>query len=174
MTTPICLQPIGIVHSPHRDPDQTPIQPVFAAGVPGTAEVFPAFAQGLRDLDGYSHLWLIYLFHQAKPARLIVTPYLDDVPRGVFATRAPCRPNPLGLSLVRLVRCAGNLLHLEDVDILDGTPLLDIKPYVRRFDVREDARCGWHDDVNEAEVQRRGRARTGEANREEADGTGCQ
>ena len=154
--------PIGIIHSPHDSADHVPIQPVYAAGVAGTAEVFPQFEEGLADLEGFSHVWLIYVFDRAGSAQLMVKPYLDDVPRGVFATRAPCRPNPLGLSLVRLVLRRGRILHLQDVDILDGTPLLDIKPYVGRFDIREHARCGWQDKVDEHVARRRGRRASGE------------
>jgi tRNA-Thr(GGU) m(6)t(6)A37 methyltransferase TsaA len=159
MSHTICLKPIGVIHTPHRDADRTPIQPVYAPGVPGTAEVFAQFEEGLTDLDGFSHLWLLYPFDRAGAAKLTVKPYLEDAAHGVFATRAPTRPNPIGISLVRLVRREGRVLHLEDVDILDATPLLDIKPYVQRFDVREDARCGWIDRIDEAAAQARGRRR---------------
>jgi len=151
------FRPIGVVRSPHTRAEDTPIQPRFAEGIPGQVEVFPEFEPGLKDIDGFSHVYLLYVFDRAGPARLLVTPYLDDVPRGVFATRAPCRPNPLGLSLVRLVRRDGKVLHLEDVDILDGTPLLDIKPYVGRLDAREGARCGWLDEIDEESARVRGR-----------------
>jgi len=157
MTPTISLYAIGIVRTPHRDPDQTPVQPVYALGVPGTAEIFPEYEEGLIDVEGFSHLWLVYSFDRADAPKLTVKPYLNDVPRGVFATRAPPRPNPIGLSLVRLVRRDGRVLHLEDVDILDGTPLLDIKPYVRRFDVRDDVRSGWVDGIDEATAQQLGR-----------------
>jgi tRNA-Thr(GGU) m(6)t(6)A37 methyltransferase TsaA len=157
MTESLCLQPIGIIHSPHQDADQTPVQPVYASGVCGTAEIFAQHEKGLVDLEGFSHVWLIYFFDRAAPPMLTVKPYLEDEPHGLFATRAPCRPNPIGLSLVRLIRREGRIVYLEDVDVLDGTPLLDIKPYVRRFDVREDARCGWLDRIDEASAQVRGR-----------------
>jgi len=153
----ITLRPIGVIHSPHKRAEETPIQPVYAQGIEGSVEIFPEYADGLRDLEGFSHIYLIYHFHRAGPARLIVKPFLEDVPRGVFATRAPVRPNPIGLSLVRLVRREGNVLYLEDVDILDGTPLLDIKPYVSRFDSRENARCGWQEGVDEGTARVRGR-----------------
>jgi tRNA-Thr(GGU) m(6)t(6)A37 methyltransferase TsaA len=153
---PITYQPIGVIHSPHQAVRETPIQPIFAQGIAGTAEVFAEYAEGLRDLEGFSHIYLIYHFHRAPPARLTVKPFLDDTPRGVFATRAPSRPNPIGFSLVRLVRREGHILHLEDVDVLDGTPLLDIKPYVARFDHRENARSGWQEDVGEETAQVRG------------------
>jgi tRNA-Thr(GGU) m(6)t(6)A37 methyltransferase TsaA len=151
------LRTIGFVRSPHTKAEQTPIQPSFATGIPGIAEIDPAYAEGLADLDGFSHIWLLYVFDRAGAAQLRVKPFLDDVPRGVFATRAPCRPNPIGLSLVRLVRRVAGTLHLEDVDVLDGTPLLDIKPYVGRFDRRENVRCGWLDRVDESTADQRGR-----------------
>ena len=157
MTDEISFRPIGVIHSPHTTPEKTPIQPVFATGVNGTVVVESDYEQGLADLDGFSHVWLIYLFHRAGAPRLTVKPYLEDVPHGVFATRAPCRPNPIGLSLVRLVRREGCTLHLEDVDMLDGTPLLDIKPYSSRFDVRADARCGWLDKIDHGTAHSRGR-----------------
>jgi tRNA (adenine37-N6)-methyltransferase len=150
-------QAIGVVHSPHKRAQETPIQPVYARGIAGRAEIFPEFAEGLRDIEGFSHLHLLYLFHVAGPMRLSVQPFLEDAFHGVFATRAPGRPNPIGLSLVRLVRREGNILHLGDVDLLDGTPLLDIKPYIKRFDVREDVRCGWQENIDETKAQERGR-----------------
>ena len=153
----IVYRPIGVIHSPHTDPKATPIQPVYAQGVAGRAEVLPEFAEGLQDLEGFSHVYLLYHFHRAREVRLVVKPFLEDTPHGVFATRAPCRPNPIGMSLVRLVRREGAVLHLEDVDVLDGTPLLDIKPYIGRFDVRENVRCGWQEGVDEATAKRRGR-----------------
>lgn len=155
--TAIIYRPIGLIRSEHTVAEKTPIQPVYAQGCPGRAEVFPEFADGLMDLDGFSHVYLIYSFHRAGPARLSVKPFLQDVERGVFATRAPCRPNPIGLSIVRLLRREGNVLHLDGVDILDGTPLLDIKPYIARFDHIETTRNGWQDEVDEETARRRGR-----------------
>jgi tRNA-Thr(GGU) m(6)t(6)A37 methyltransferase TsaA len=139
------MQPIGVIHSPFTEPAGTPIQPAMAEGVEGRVEVFPDYTAGLKDLDGFDRIWLIYQFDRAAPPRLLVTPFLDDVPRGVFATRAPCRPNPIGLSSVRLERVEGGVLYVRDVDILDGTPLLDLKPYVPRFDHFDVRRCGWLD-----------------------------
>ena len=152
----ITLRPIGIIHSPHTHPDATPVQPIYAEQVSGRAEIYPEFSAGLCDLEGFSHIYLLYQFHRAGSARLSVKPFLDTRERGVFATRAPCRPNPLGMSLVRLVRREGNVLHLLDVDMLDGTPLLDIKPYVARFDARADVRCGWQDQIDEVTARRLG------------------
>jgi tRNA-Thr(GGU) m(6)t(6)A37 methyltransferase TsaA len=120
-----------------------PIQAASSRGVGGTIELNPDLSEGLRDLEGFSHLILLYHFHCAGELRLQVRPYLDDQAHGVFATRAPCRPNGIGLSVVRLERIAGATLHIRDVDVLDGTPLLDIKPYVPQFDDRTDARIGW-------------------------------
>ena len=114
--------PIGVIHTPYAEPKGTPIQPKFAAGAAGTVEVFKPYVEGLSDLEGFERIWLVYWFHKSAPARLTVTPFMDTVARGLFATRAPCRPNPIGISPVRLVRVAGNVLHVEDVDILDGTP----------------------------------------------------
>ncbi|MBN2447817.1 MAG: tRNA (N6-threonylcarbamoyladenosine(37)-N6)-methyltransferase TrmO [Phycisphaerae bacterium] len=153
----IVLRPIGVIHSPHTTPEKTPIQPAFASGIAGTIEVEPAYEEGLADLEGFSHIWVLFAFDRAGEVKLKVKPFLDDTPRGVFATRAPRRPNPIGLSLLRLVRREGRVLHVEDVDILDATPLLDIKPYSGRFDVREGARCGWLDKVDEESARRLGR-----------------
>ena len=109
----------------------------------GYVEIFPEFVQGLKDLEGFSHIILLYHFHLSKPFSLLVKPYLDDELRGVFATRAPSRPNPIGLSIVQLLSIEENILRIRDVDIVDGTPLLDIKPYVPKFDHRENAKIGW-------------------------------
>ena len=137
------LKAIGVIHSPFTEPAGTPIQPTVARGAEGTVEVFPEFVGGLQDLEGFERIWLLYWFDQAVPARLRVVPFLDKAERGIFATRAPCRPNPIGLSVVRLNGIEGNALMIEDVDILDGTPLLDIKPYVPAFDAYPDASSGW-------------------------------
>lgn len=136
-------QHIGIVHSPFHEPEGTPIQSTGAVGVQGTVEIFPEFAQGLRDLDGFSHIILMYHFHRSDGFTLLVTPFMDSVQRGVFATRAPRRPNPIGLSVVRLNKLQNQTLHIEGVDILDGTPVLDIKPYVPEFDHYAVDRIGW-------------------------------
>jgi tRNA-Thr(GGU) m(6)t(6)A37 methyltransferase TsaA len=138
------LTPIGFIHSPHRQAEGTPIQPRWAAGIQGTVELFPEFALGLRDLDGFDRIWLLYWFDRACVARLEVVPYLDTQTRGVFATRAPSRPNPIGLSCVRLLAIKGAQLRVAELDVLDGTPLLDIKPYVPDFDVFPAERVGWY------------------------------
>ena len=150
------LRAIGVVRSDLRDPSTTPIQPVYARGVPGRVEVLPEYEEGLTDLEGFSHIHLLYVFHRSPGPQLRLKPFLQDLERGVFATRAPHRANPIGMSLVRLVRREGSVLHVKDVDVLDGAPLLDIKPYVPRFDVRDGARAGWQEDVDEETAVRRG------------------
>lgn len=137
------LDPIGVIRSPFTQAAGTPIQASMAEGATGTVEIFPAFAAGLKDLDGFDRIWLLYWFDRAVAPKLIVTPYLDDQPHGVFATRAPARPNAIGMSAVRLLCIDICTLHVADVDILDGTPLLDIKPYVPQFDHLSAERTGW-------------------------------
>ncbi len=139
----IRYHPIGIIHSPFHDISGMPIQPSGAKGIEGTIEVREDLTDGLRDLDGFSHIIVIYHFHKSQGYALRVTPFLDKTPRGVFATRAPRRPNPIGMSVVELVKIEGNVIHIENVDILDGTPLLDIKPYVPEFDTQRTPRIGW-------------------------------
>lgn len=139
----IVFRPIGIIHSPHRELAGMPIQPTAAAGIKGSVVVASALQEGLMDLEEFSHLILVYYFHEAKSPEMRVKPFLDDVKRGVFATRAPRRPNGIGISVVKLLAVEGNILEIENVDILDGTPLLDIKPYVPDFDERDEVRIGW-------------------------------
>ncbi len=138
------LHPIGVIHSPFNDKGQTPIQPSRSDAV-GTVEVLPEYVEGLKDLDGFSHIMLFYVFHKSSGYSLTVTPFLDTQPRGLFATRYPARPNPIGFSIVHLLKIEGNLIEVDGIDVLDGTPLLDIKPYVPEFDVRANARAGWLD-----------------------------
>jgi len=153
----IFYTPIGIIHSEHTTPEKTPIQPVYAQDCRGQVEVFPDYAEGLADLDGFSHIYLLYHFHRSGPARLRIKPFLQDMERGIFSTRAPCRPNGIGLSVVQLEKRQQNILHVTGVDILDGTPLLDIKPYTAKFDLWKTGSNGWQDEVNEATAQRLGR-----------------
>ena len=134
---------IGVIHSPFKEAKGTPIQPIGAEGVDGTIEVDPEYCAGLKDIDGFSHLILLYHFHLTGGYSLEVRPYLDTATHGVFSTRIPGRPNPIGLSVVRLVKVENCTLHIQDVDIVDGTPLLDIKPYVPAFDLRETDQIGW-------------------------------
>jgi tRNA-Thr(GGU) m(6)t(6)A37 methyltransferase TsaA len=151
----ITYKPIGVIHSPFKEPKGTPIQPEGARGIDGTVEVFPEYAEGLKDLEGFSHIILIYHFHLSKGASLTAKPFMDSESRGVFAMRGPSRPNPIGISVVRLVRIEKSILHIQDVDIVDGTPLLDIKPYVPRFDVRAADSIGWlEENVHKVETSK--------------------
>jgi len=138
------MKPIGIIHSPFSDKSQTPIQ-ASRSQAKGMVEVFPEYTDGLQDLEGFSHIYLFYIFHQSSGYSLTVKPFLDDCLHGVFATRYPERPNPLGMSIVRLLTRRDNLLDIEGVDMLDGTPLLDIKPYVPEFDIRTGTANGWYE-----------------------------
>jgi tRNA-Thr(GGU) m(6)t(6)A37 methyltransferase TsaA len=135
--------PIGVIHTPFTDLEGMPIQPTGAAGVKGTVEVFEKYRPGLKDLEGFSHIILIYRFHGSSGFELQVVPFLDLESRGLFATRAPKRPNPIGLSIVQLDKIENGILHIQNVDILDNTPLLDIKPYVPEFDAPKKVRTGW-------------------------------
>jgi tRNA-Thr(GGU) m(6)t(6)A37 methyltransferase TsaA len=135
--------PIGIIHTPFMELEGMPIQPPGAVGIKGTVEVFEEFRSGLRDLDGFSHIILLYHFHRSYGFKLRVVPFMDSEERGLFATRAPKRPNPIGFSVVQLDRIKDGVLYIRDVDILDGTPLLDIKPYVPEFDAQKEVRTGW-------------------------------
>ena len=139
----IHFQPIGLIHSPFTDTSGMPIQPSGALGVQGWVEIEPEFQPALQDVDGFSHLILLYHFHRVQEMELKLKPFLDTEERGLFATRAPKRPNPIGLSVVKLLKVEGNILRIENVDILNGTPLLDIKPYVPYFDRPDVERVGW-------------------------------
>ena len=134
---------IGIIHSPFNSLEEMPIQPTSDTSAPGTIEIFPEYADGLKDLEGFSHIYLLYHFHMVRQANLLVTPFLDSDPRGIFATRAPRRPNPIGLSLVELIHIKNNLIYVEKLDVLNETPLLDIKPYVPEFEHTKEVRVGW-------------------------------
>ncbi len=134
---------IGVIHSPFKTLESMPIQPMGAKDIEGIVDVFPEYEEGLQDLEGFSHIILLYHFHQVRRVNLKVIPFLDQQERGVFATRAPVRPNPIGLSIVELVSREKNVLFVKNVDILDGTPLIDIKPYVEKFDHPTSSRAGW-------------------------------
>jgi len=153
--TGITFTPIGTIHSPFSDPRDMPIQPVGARGIRGTIELDPAYATGLKDLTGFSRIILLYHLHRSEGYTLEVVPFLDTTPHGIFATRAPRRPNAIGLSVLRLVAVDGTTLHVEDIDILDGTPVIDIKPYVPAFDAYPDERAGWLTTTSEAARTRR-------------------
>jgi tRNA-Thr(GGU) m(6)t(6)A37 methyltransferase TsaA len=146
------LTKIGVIHSPYKQATGTPIQPCRAGISPGYAVLRPEFAGGLQDLAGFERVWLIYYFHRAAAARMSVVPYRDAVERGLFATRVPARPNAIGMSCVRLLDVGQNILRLAEVDILDDTPLLDIKPYVPQYDNYPVQRCGWLDTVPDKAV----------------------
>ncbi len=138
------LEPIGLVHSPFTSQAGVPVQPALAGPKDeGTIEIYEQFAAGLDGLDGFERIWVVSWFHRAGPVRLRVTPYLERQERGLFATRAPSRPNPIGISPVRLLRRTGPLLYVADLDLLDGTPVLDLKPYAPTFDVFPASRQGW-------------------------------
>jgi tRNA-Thr(GGU) m(6)t(6)A37 methyltransferase TsaA len=138
------LRPIGFIYSPFTQKAETPIQSVRSHAI-GRVEVDPEFSEGLNDIDGFSHIILLYIFHESDGYELQVKPFLDNELHGLFSTRYPYRPNPIGLSVVRLLKREGNILEIEGVDVLDGTPLLDIKPYVADFDIRQDTRSGWYE-----------------------------
>ena len=137
------FQPIGVIHTPFAKPDGMPIQPAGGAGVKGTVEVFAEYRSGLKDLDGFSHIILLYHFHRSLGFSLRVVPFMDSEARGLFATRAPKRPNPIGISVVQLDKIEDGVIYIRNVDVLDGTPLLDIKPYVPEFDAQLHVRTGW-------------------------------
>ena len=139
----IIYKPIGIIYSPFKNIEGVPIQPAGAEGIKGQVKVYSKYAEGLADLEGFSHLILLYHFHLSKGYSLKVVPFLQNTEHGVFATRAPKRPNHIGISVVKLEKTDGNLIYVENIDIVDGTPLLDIKPYVSFFDNVKDERTGW-------------------------------
>jgi tRNA-Thr(GGU) m(6)t(6)A37 methyltransferase TsaA len=138
------MRPIGTIYSPLMEKEQAPIQAIRSQVI-GRIEIFPEFADGLQDIEGFSHIFLLYAFHCSSGYSLHVKPFLDDKEHGLFATRHPNRPNPIGLSLVKLLSRQDNRLTVEGIDTLDGTPLLDIKPFVTEFDMRRDGKSGWYE-----------------------------
>jgi tRNA-Thr(GGU) m(6)t(6)A37 methyltransferase TsaA len=146
MVESIQVEPIGVIETPFQDPAGTPIQPSRARGARGKVRIDPRFRQGLKDLEGFERIWLLYWFHRTPAPRLLVTPFLDTQERGVFATRSPCRPSSIGLSVVRLLAVGEDCLEVEDIDVVDGTPLLDVKPYVPEFDCYPESKAGWFDE----------------------------
>jgi tRNA (adenine37-N6)-methyltransferase len=142
------IEPIGVIETPFREADGTPIQPSRANGARGRVRIEPRFQAGLKDLAGFERIWLIYWFHKTPGSSLLVTPFLDHRQRGVFATRSPARPSPIGISVVRLLAVQEGVLEVAEVDIVDGTPLLDIKPYVPEFDCYSNSNAGWFDESN--------------------------
>jgi len=139
----VCYYPIGVIHSPYKRCEETPNQGRFNRDVEGRVELYPQYEEGLKDIEGFSHIILLYSFHLSTSHPLLVIPFRDDEPRGVFATRSPRRPNNIGMCIVELTRREGNILHFLGVDVVDGTPLLDIKPYVPSFDESGEVRIGW-------------------------------
>ncbi len=152
----IDFQSIGTIRSPHKELSKIPIQPVFCKGIEGKVILNDQYIEGLKDLDEFSHIYLFFYFNKSEKTCLQLRPYLSDEKYGIFATRAPHRPNKLGMSLVRLLRIEDNILYVSDIDILDGTPLVDIKPYIRRFDSIEISKSGWQDSIQDDDVLIRG------------------
>lgn len=139
----ITIVPIGVIRTPHKNIKNMPIQPLAAAGVKGHIELEPEYIDGLKDLEGFSHITLFYNFHKISGYELQVIPFMDTEKRGIFSTKAPKRPNAIGLSTVKLLGIEGNVLYIEQVDMLDGSPLIDIKPFYPRYDNREGCTIGW-------------------------------
>lgn len=139
----IIMNPIGVIHSPYKEPKDIPIQGIFKNAVEGRVQLKKEYIKGLRDLDGFSHAILIYYFHKSPTEKIEGKPFLEENTHGIFAIRSPHRPNHLGFSIVKISRIKGNIIYFTGVDMLDNTPLLDIKPYVKYFDSREDVTCGW-------------------------------
>ncbi len=145
ITVSIVIEPIGIIHSPYTEPAGMPIQGIFKPEIEARLEVYEPYRPGLRDLDGFSHAIILYHFHRAQQTELVTRPFLEDVEHGVFTTRSPKRPNHIGLSIIKIVEVTEDRIRFTDVDLLDQTPVIDIKPYVKYFDIREDTRHGWLD-----------------------------
>jgi tRNA-Thr(GGU) m(6)t(6)A37 methyltransferase TsaA len=145
MSSEIAFKPIGIIHTPYEETAGMPIQPPGALGVMGTVEVFPEFSEGLQDIEGFSHIILVFHFDRSSDFKLKVKPFLEDNVHGVFAVRAPKRPNPIGISIVKLIKREDNILYIDNPDILNNTPLLDIKPYIPDFDAYPEAVAGWQE-----------------------------
>jgi tRNA-Thr(GGU) m(6)t(6)A37 methyltransferase TsaA len=143
MRMTVKFKTIGVIHTPYSDPEGIPIQGALRTEIEGRAEIFPEYEEGLRDVEGFSHLIFLYHFHRVKEYALVSRPFLDDTPRGVFSIRSPRRPNPIGMTVVRLLRREKNMLFFGGVDMVDGTPLLDIKPYIPDVDAHDADRVGW-------------------------------
>jgi tRNA-Thr(GGU) m(6)t(6)A37 methyltransferase TsaA len=139
------IRPIGIIRTPYKDPKKVPIQGKFESSIKGRIELFPKYQPGLKDIEGFSHLILIYYFHRAKKEKILAQPFLEDETHGIFAIRSPIRPNHIGISIVKLEKVADNVITFSEVDILDRTPLLDIKPFISYYDSRKNVKNGWLD-----------------------------
>lgn len=150
----IIIKSIGIIHTPHLDIKNMPIQPIAAEGIIGHIELLPEYTKGLKDLEGFSHITLVYHFHKIQGFELEVIPFMDTEKRGIFACKAPKRPNAIGISTVKLIEIQGNIIHIEQVDMLNGTPLIDIKPFYPRYDNRENAKIGWLEKNKELPIEK--------------------
>jgi tRNA-Thr(GGU) m(6)t(6)A37 methyltransferase TsaA len=139
----IVINPIGVIRTPHTDIQNMPIQPIAAEGISGYIELLPEYTEGLSDLEGFSHITLLYHFHKIKGHKLKVIPFMDTEERGIFSCKAPKRPNAIGTSTVKIIGIEGNIVHIDQVDMLDGSPLIDIKPFYPRYDNRENVSIGW-------------------------------
>ena len=137
------IEPIGIINSPYKNKEECPIQPNYAKNAVGTITIYADYVDGLKDIETFSHLYLFYYFDRAGEVKLARPTFLDDEPHGIFASRHPCRPNGIGMSIVKLKTRENNVLRVEGIDVLDGTPLIDIKPYITRFDCHSEASEGW-------------------------------
>lgn len=153
----ICYKPIGYIRSEHKDPNQVPVQPIYAEGFKGYVEILPEFVEGLKHLEDFSHIFLIVHMHLKKEKKLKVIPFFHNREKGIFATRSPARPNPIGLSLVRLEKIEGNKIWVNELDLVDGTPVLDIKPFTKQLDSRQNTRDGWVEQIDQQEAKRKGR-----------------
>lgn len=151
---PVIINPIGVIHTPHNNIKNMPIQPIAAENIKGYIELLPEYQPGLKDLEGFSHITLLYHFHKINGYELHVTPFLDTEKRGIFSCRAPKRPNAIGSSTVRLLGIENNIIQIEQVDMLDGTPLIDIKPFYPRYDNRDNVTIGWLEKASHFPLER--------------------
>lgn len=145
----IQIKPIGIIHTPHKESNNIPIQPIAAKGIEGYIELLPEYSSGLKDIEGFSHITLIYHFHKIQGFELQVIPFMDTIKHGIFACKSPKRSNAIGISTVRLISAKANVLNIEELDMLDGTPLIDIKPFYPKYDNRTNVKAGWLDKKGE-------------------------
>jgi tRNA-Thr(GGU) m(6)t(6)A37 methyltransferase TsaA len=152
MEQAIVYKPIGIIRTPFKDISDMPVQPCGAIGVEGVVELYPEFSAGLIDVEGFSHLILLYHFHLIKGYKLYVVPFMDDKPHGIFATRAPTRPNAIGMSTVLLKKIVNNQLFIDGVDMIDGTPLIDVKPFFPKYDNQDNVKYGWLESKHDIDI----------------------
>jgi tRNA (adenine37-N6)-methyltransferase len=150
----ITIKPIGTIFTPHTSIKDMPIQPLAAKGIRGFIKLLPEYTEGLKDLEGFSHITLLYHFHKINGVELVVTPFMDTEKHGIFACKAPKRPNAIGISTVKLISINENIIIIEQVDMLDGTPLIDIKPFYPRYDNRLHAKIGWLEQYKKLPVEK--------------------